>query len=174
MIIHTSQAAFIFNQKHDSFPTTSQNSGTKIQKPPLKVVSISFAACDLCILYFCRYESTQTFMTFICMTIMHSSSMRTARGSSRPRGWSASVHAGIHPPWVWAWSPPQVWAWRHPPWPDPSTSPLGVGLETPPPETCWDTTFKACWDINPPPPPQQNDRQLQKYYLAPNFVCGRY
>ena len=26
--------------------------------------------------------------------------------------------------------PPRVWAWR-PPWPDPSTSPLGVGLETP-------------------------------------------
>ena len=23
------------------------------------------------------------------------------------------------------------------------------------------------------PPPEQNDRQVQKYYLAPNFVCGR-
>ena len=53
-------------------------------------------------------------------------------------------------PWVWAWGDPaeqatdlgvgletpQVWAWR-PPWPDPSTSPLGVGLETC--EACWDT-----------------------------------
>ena len=24
----------------------------------------------------------------------------------------------------------------------------------------------------PPPPCEQNDRQLQKFYLAPNFVCG--
>ena len=24
-----------------------------------------------------------------------------------------------------------------------------------------------------PPPCEQNDRQVQKYYLAPNFVCGR-
>ena len=23
------------------------------------------------------------------------------------------------------------------------------------------------------PPREQNDRQVQKYYLAPNFVCGR-
>ena len=23
------------------------------------------------------------------------------------------------------------------------------------------------------PPCEQNDRQVQKYYLAPNFVCGR-
>ena len=33
------------------------------------------------------------------------------------------------PPWVWAWRSPWVGAWR-PPRPDPSTSPLGVGLET--------------------------------------------
>ena len=30
---------------------------------------------------------------------------------------------------------------------------------------------------DPPPgsslPREQNDRQVQKYYLAPNFVCGR-
>ena len=64
--------------------------------------------------------------------------------------------------------------------------PPGVGLETPL-ETC-----KACWDTTPPrrpaarhagippamhagipPPCEQNDRQVQKYYLAPNFVCGR-
>ena len=24
-----------------------------------------------------------------------------------------------------------------------------------------------------PPPCERNDRQVQKYYLAPNFVCGR-
>ena len=62
---------------------------------------------------------------------------------------SASMHAGI-PPWVWA----QVWAWKHsqcglgdPLRPDPSTSPLGVGLETC--KACWDTTCNACWDTPP-------------------------
>ena len=75
-------------------------------------------------------------------------------------------------PWVWAWRPtplgvgletpqcgpgdPQVWDWRpprcgpgDPPKPDPSTSPLGVGLVTYkayPPETC-----KVCWYPTPPP-----------------------
>ena len=24
-----------------------------------------------------------------------------------------------------------------------------------------------------PPPREQNDRKVQKYYLAPDFVCGR-
>ena len=77
--------------------------------------------------------------------------MRTARGSSRPRGGgSASVHAGIHnpprygpgdspgcgpgnplvvgleTPQVWAWRTLQVWVWRSP-WPDPSASPPGCG-----------------------------------------------
>ena len=47
-------------------------------------------------------------------TRMHSSRMRTARGSSRLLGVSASVHSGIRPR-VWAWRPPWVWAWR-PPW----------------------------------------------------------
>ena len=37
-------------------------------------------------------------------------------------------------PQVWVWRPPWVWAWR-PPRPDPSTSALGVGLETPPGQT---------------------------------------
>ena len=87
-------------------------------------------------------------------TRMHYSRMRTARSSTHLLGGSAPVHARIppwcgprEPPWVWAWRPPpQVWAWR-PPWmwawrpprPDPSTSPLGVGLET----------CKACWDTTP-------------------------
>ena len=110
-------------------------------------------------------------------------------------GGPPQVWAWRHP-WVWAWRPPQVWAWRYPPQgvsletpspqPDPSTSPLGVGLETPPgqtpqlppwvwawrpakhaaipplpPETfckaCWDTTCNACWDTTPP---QQNHRHV--------------
>ena len=85
---------------------------------------------------------------------MHSSRMCTARSSSC-QGGSASVHAGIHPPGCGP-GDPQVWAWRPPrcgpgdplllgvgletPLPDPSTSPLGVGLET----------CKACWDITIP------------------------
>ena len=50
--------------------------------------------------------------------------MRTARSSSRllGGGGSASVHAGIHTPWLWAWRPLR---------PDPLTSPLDVGLEIP-------------------------------------------
>ena len=47
---------------------------------------------------------------------------------------SPLVWAWRHPPQVWAWRPPKVWAWR-PPRPDPSTSPLGVGLEIPPGQT---------------------------------------
>ena len=76
---------------------------------------------------------------------------------------SASVHAGIH-------TPPCVGL----------ETPLGVGLETPPGQTrqlppwvwAWRPpleTCKACWDTTPC---EQNDRQVQKYYLAPNFVCG--
>ena len=123
-------------------------------------------------------------------TRMHSSRMHTSHGSSRPRrgGASASVHAGIH-------NPPHVWAWRHPlslpacgpgepsgcgpgdnPWLDPSASPLGVGLDTtharhagilPSP---WIPARHA--GIPTPRSGGQNDRQVQKYYLAPNFVCG--
>ena len=31
----------------------------------------------------------------------------------------------------------------------------------------------ACTEATPPPHPEQNDRQVKKYYLAPNFVCGQ-
>ena len=34
-----------------------------------------------------------------------------------------------------------TWTWRPPPWPDRSTSPLGVGLETPPVDRLLDTRF---------------------------------
>ena len=74
---------------------------------------------------------------------MHSSRMCTASGSSHPRevglpqcmlGYttlcpSPSVDLETPPPRC-GLGTPQVWAWR-PPWPDNSTSPLGVGLETP-------------------------------------------
>ena len=94
--------------------------------------------------------------------------MHTARSSSHLlEGVSASVHAGIHTPRVWAWRPPPgCGPWDHPPGcgtadpprPDPSTSPLGVGLET----------CKACWDTTPPPPPTVNrmtDRHSYKQNL---------
>ena len=83
-----------------------------------------------------------------------------------------------------------------PPWPDPlnfllgcgpgdpprspSTSTLGVGLETC--NASRDTTprpaarhagIPPAMHAGIPPPCEQNDRQVQKYYLAPNFVCGR-
>ena len=67
---------------------------------------------------------------------------------------------------VWVWSsvnllmlgytslPPPVWAWRPPP-------------NQTPQHTSW-------WGPGDPPPTcEQNDRQVQKYYLAPNFVCRR-
>ena len=117
---------------------------------------------------------------------MHSSRMRTARSSSRRLGQSASVDAGI-PPWVWAWRPPWVWAWRpsrvwawrpprcgpgEPPWPDPSISPLGVGLETC--KACWDTPpgdlqgmlgyhLQGMLGYNPPP---RTDRHVKKHNLC--------
>ena len=85
---------------------------------------------------------------------MHSSRMCTARSSShRGRGVCLSA-CWDRPPWVWDWrTPPQVWAWRppgqiplnfplacgpgDPPTRCPSTSPLGVDLETPWPDLPW-------------------------------------
>ena len=81
---------------------------------------------------------------------MHSSRMRTARSSScwggLPQcmlGYTPGYTPGNPPLGVDLETPPgvgletpQVWAWRSPPWLDPSTSPLGVGLET----------CKACLD----------------------------
>ena len=80
---------------------------------------------------------------FIYQTRMHSSRIRTAHSSSHlleggsvclSACWDTSPQVWAwRPPQVWAWRPPQVWAWR-PLWPDPPTSPLGVGLEMPPPQ----------------------------------------
>ena len=81
--------------------------------------------------------------------------MRTARSSSRllGRGWSGSVHAGIHP-WgvgIETHHHPQVWTWR-PPQLDPSTPPgCGSGDLPPPVNRILDTRF---W----------------KYYLAPTSL----
>ena len=112
---------------------------------------------------------------------MHSSWMRTARGSSRPGGGDASVHVGIHPLGVNLETPPrcglvdspQVWAWRTPQ-PDLSTScpecgPGGppwrparhaeipparhAGIPSPHLKACWDTTCNVCCNVCPPPPP---------------------
>ena len=91
---------------------------------------------------------------FICSllseeTRIHSSRMRTARGSSRQLGGCFSA--------CWD-TPPQVWAWRTP-------LPLGMGLEDPPPGVGLETplarplklpppgvdleTSKACWHTPP-------------------------
>ena len=80
-------------------------------------------------------------------TRMHSRRMRTARGSSRPRGGLPEFMLGYTTPPGVGLETPWVWAWRHPP-PDPSASPLGVGLEIPlgTCKACWDTTCNVCWD----------------------------
>ena len=129
---------------------------------------------------------------------IHSSRMRTACDSSRPQGgdlpqcmlgYTPSAPppgVDLETPWGVGLETPRVWVWRPPCY-----------------KACWDTTCnacrnttpscKACWDTTTPaarhagippamhagipsphpPPCEQNDRQVQKYYLAPNFVCGR-
>ena len=82
-------------------------------------------------------------------TRMHSSRMRTVRCSSRHGGGVCTPPGAGTPPKQTlprekapTWPdppqlPPWVWAWTR----SPSTSPLGMGLET----------CKACWDTTPPP-----------------------
>ena len=135
--------------------------------------------------HICVAESTLNMMEseknwlkadFMVKTRMHSSRMRTALGSRRSQAGfgSASVHAGIHnPPLVWATPPP-----------------AGVGLEIPPGQT---PHFPSrCGPGDPPgylqgilgyhlqsttpsPTPVKRilDTRVWKYYLAPNFICGR-
>ena len=82
-----------------------------------------------------------------CETRMHSSTMRTACSSRR--------HGGVStPPPPQPQAPPVPPRSRHPPWEQ--TPPSQIPLN-------WDTTS----------PCEQNDRQVQKYYFAPKFVCGR-
>ena len=130
---------------------------------------------------------------------MHSSRMCTAHSSSRLLGGLPQCMLGYPP--AWAWRSPQVWPADPPgcgpPRPDPSTSPLGLGLRPAgnagiPPIPPWRPARHAGippippWRPArhagippamhagiPPLPCEQNDRQVQKYYLAPNFVCRR-
>ena len=125
-------------------------------------------------------------------TRMHSSRMHTTLSSSHQLGGVyLSSCWDTPPPPVWAWRPPWVWAWRPPlgcgditpgvgletPQPDPSTSPLGVGLETPLEtcKACWDITCKACWDTPSPPPTPHPCGQTGtcKNITFANVVCGR-
>ena len=86
--------------------------------------------------------------------------MRTARSSSRPGG-----DGGLHQAPPGPGTPPDqaLPGSRHPPGADsPGTRhpPEQIPLDQAPPGTRH-------------PPCEQNDRQVQKYYLASNFVCGR-
>ena len=94
------------------------------------------------------------------------------------------------PPWLWAWrnppptarSPlmsPLVWASklaRHAGIPSPwRLAARHAGIPSP-----WTLAARHAGippamyaGIAPPPPCEQNDRQVKKYYLVPNFVCGR-
>ena len=87
--------------------------------------------------------------------------MRTTRGSSRPWGGCASLHAGIQPPGVGLETPQAR----------PFSFPLGVGLETPSPmQGILGYHLQGMQGYQPPLPV---DTRYWKYYLAPNFVCGR-
>ena len=119
---------------------------------------------------------------------MHFSRMRTVCSSSHWGGGSASVHAGIDPPRCGPGDPPTVGLETpgcgpgDPPSQIPLNFPLGVGLETPlarslstsPPGNQEGMLgyHLQCMLGYHPPSPEQNDRQVKKYYLAPNFVCG--
>ena len=104
-------------------------------------------------------------MVFIYQTRMHSSRMHTTHSSSHlVEGGSVCLSA------CWDTSP-QVWAWR-PLWPDPSTSPLGVGLEMPPPPAR-PPTSPQMWAWRPPC--EQNFwHTLLKILPCPNFIAGQW
>ena len=81
---------------------------------------------------------------------MHSSRMHTAHSSSHLlEGCLPQCMLGYTPwpgasqAWGWTQPPPHVWAWT-PSWPDPQTSPLGLGLDPP--------------DQTPQPPPGPGPR----------------
>ena len=117
----------------------------------------------------------------IYKTRMHSSRMRTTRSSSHwggaspvPPNFPLGCGPGPDPPQL----PPWLWTWTR----SSSTSPLVVGLETPQDQT--PPQDQAPLDQAPPqtrhPPGTRHppvdrilDTRFWKYYLAPNFVCGR-
>ena len=83
-------------------------------------------------------------------TRMHSSRMHTARSSSS--SWGVCLSA------CWD-TPPQVWAWG---------SPLGVGLETPPPARplklpleCGPGNLQGMLGYQPPPPPVDGQTRVK-------------
>ena len=79
---------------------------------------------------------------------------------------SASVHAGIHPHGCGPGDPPPRVGLGtlhgcgpgEPPWPDPPTSPLGVGLETPQPDPS--TSPLGVGLETPPPVNRMTGRQV--------------
>ena len=81
----------------------------------------------------------------------------------------AAKHAGEMPPPVWAWRPPHR--------PDPSTSPLGVGLETPgltPQLLPWVWAWKPAMHAGiPPPPPMNRITDTCKNITLPQLRCWR-
>ena len=111
-------------------------------------------------------HTTHSWHKTILKTRMHSSRMRTARSSSRV--------STRHPPppgsrTPWDQAPPRT---RHPQdqAPPRDQAPPTLGADTPPGA---DTLLGAGTPRHQAPPCEQNDRQVQEYYLAPNFVCRR-
>ena len=124
------------------------------------------------------------------LTRMHSSRMRTARSSSCRGGVCLSACLDTHTPGC---GPGDT------PWPDPSTSLLGVGLETPPGQTpqlppgCGPGNQQGMLGHHhplrpdamhagippamhagiPPPPPLDRMTDKCKNITCANFVCGR-
>ena len=129
------------------------------------------------------------------LTRMHSSRIHAAHSSSHLLGGLPQCMLGYppgcgprDPPQVWAWQPSRVWAMRSPAGCGPG-DPLGRTPQLPPWVWTWRPSSQPARPLNfptgcgpgdlqcmlgyHPPPRGQNDRQVQKYYLAPNFVCGR-
>ena len=68
------------------------------------------------------------------------------------------------PPWMWAWRPPTARPLNFPPGCGSGNLQGMLGYHPPYCNACWDTT---------PSVDRILDTCYWKYYLAPNFVCGR-
>ena len=91
---------------------------------------------------------------------MHSSMMHTARSSNHREGGSGTSHPQEQTPPEQTSRDQVSPGTRHPPQDQVSPQDQAPpGTRHLPPEA--------------DPPCGQNDRQVEKYYLAPNFVCGR-
>ena len=90
----------------------------------------------------------------------------------RRRGWYPSMHCRRVVCLSACWIPtPQVWAWR-PPQPDPSTSPLGVGLETPPVDLQGMLGYHLQCMLGYHPLPSGQTDTCKNITFA-NYVCGQ-